>query len=59
MKVFGVDDAIMGLQELELPTEGQRLHQIAIQKLIALQMVQRNDAVVVHNRVTGGRGNAV
>jgi hypothetical protein len=50
-KVIGMNDVIVSFQETELLSKNLWLHQVSIEKRFAAGMVERNNTVVVYDRI--------
>ena len=58
-KVLRANHIVVRFEELELPSKHLRLHQISIEKNIRNGMIRRNNSVVIHDRIAGGRHNVI
>ena len=57
-KFFRVDDAIVSLQELELLAKDLGFYQVPVEKFVTAGIIDRQDAMVVHDRVARARSDA-
>ncbi len=58
-KVFRTHDIVVSFEELELPSEDFRSHQISIEKNFRNRMIGGDNAVVIHDRIAAGRHHVI
>jgi hypothetical protein len=58
-KVLRANHIEVRFEELELPSKHLRLNQISIEKNLRNRVIGRNNSVVIHDRITGGRHNVI